>query len=136
MRLGARITGVGSYLPARILTNAELSQRVDTSDEWIVERTGIHQRHIAADDETSSTLGAHAARQALATAGIEARDLDLIVTGTTTPDGLFPAAATLIQHQIGATHAGTFDVNAACTGFLSAFAVGSQFIATGQAERV
>ncbi|MBM4409745.1 MAG: ketoacyl-ACP synthase III [Chloroflexi bacterium] len=135
MRLAARITGVGAYLPERILTNIDLERMVETDDAWIVERTGIRERHIAADHETTSTMGAEAARRALATAGIEATDLDLIVTGTCTPDGLFPAAATLIQHQIGATRAGTFDVNAACTGFLSALSVATNFIVAGQAER-
>ncbi len=136
MTLPARISGVGRYVPERVLTNQELEAMVDTSSDWIVERTGIYERRIAADHETTSTMGTEAARRALASAGIEADTLDLIITGTCTPDGLFPAAASRIQNAIGATRAGAFDVNAACMGFLSAFSAASQFIATGTANRV
>ena len=130
----ARISGVGRYLPSRVLTNHDLEQMVDTSDEWIVERSGIRERHIAADDESSSTMGAEAARMAIASAGIEGSDIDLVVAGTCTPDGPFPSVATRIQHSVGAKRAGAFDVNSACTGFLSALGTSAQFIASGAAE--
>ena len=135
MTLGARITGVGRAVPPRVLTNHDLEQMVNTSDEWIVERTGIRERRIAAPDETASTLGAQAAKRALASAGIGGETIDLVVVGTCTPDGMFPAVASRIQDAIGAQHAAAFDVNAACTGFLSALGVASQFIASGSAQR-
>jgi len=131
-----RIAGVGHYVPERILTNADLERMVDTSDEWIRNRTGIEERHIAAPHETASTLATNAAKRALAQAGIAAADLDLVLAATTTPDGMFPSVASLVQAGIGANRAGAFDVNAACMGFLSAFATGSQFIANGTARRV
>jgi 3-oxoacyl-[acyl-carrier-protein] synthase III len=131
----ARIVGVGRYVPAQVLTNDDLAQRVDTSDRWIVERTGISERRIAADGETTSVLATRAALRALASAGLDASDIDLIVTGTCTPDGMFPAVSTLVQHAIGAPAIAAFDVNAACNGFLSALSVGSQFIASGQSKR-
>ncbi len=131
----ARIIGVGRHLPARVMTNDDLSRIVDTSDEWIVERTGIRERRIASETETTSTLAAEAARRALASAGVDASEVDLIITGTCTPDGMFPAVSTLVQHAIGAGDAMTFDVNAACTGFLSALSTARQFIATGQSRR-
>jgi 3-oxoacyl-[acyl-carrier-protein] synthase III len=135
MRHAARITGVGCYLPERRLTNADLEQMVETSDQWIVERSGIRERRIAADDETSSTMGAEAARRALASAELEPADIDLVIAGTCTPDGMFPATATLIQDAVGVSDAAAFDVNAACTGFLVGLSTASQFIATGSAER-
>lgn len=131
----SRIVGVGRYVPERVLTNDDLSAFVDTSDEWIVERTGIRERRVASETETTSTLAAEAARRALASAGVDASEVDLIVTGTCTPDGMFPAVSTLVQHAIGAGDAATFDVNAACTGFLSALSTASQFIATGESRR-
>ncbi|MEX2229230.1 MAG: beta-ketoacyl-ACP synthase III [Dehalococcoidia bacterium] len=136
MRLPVRITGVGGYLPPRTLTNHELAQMVDTTDDWIFSRTGIRERHIAGPEETSSTMGIAAARAALASADVDAADVDMIVVGTSTPDGMFPATATRIQHGIGATHAGAFDVNAACAGFLHALSVGAQYVASGSAQRV
>ncbi|MEZ4501885.1 MAG: beta-ketoacyl-ACP synthase III [Dehalococcoidia bacterium] len=129
------VTGVGRYLPERVLSNADLEQMVETSDEWIMERTGIRERRIAAPFESSSTMGAEAARQALVSAGLEADAIDLIVVGTSTPDGMFPAAAARIQHAIGATRAAAFDVNSACAGFLAALSTGSQFVAAGGAQR-
>jgi 3-oxoacyl-[acyl-carrier-protein] synthase-3 len=108
---------------------------VDTSDRWIVERSGIRERRIAAADETSSSMGAQAARQALASAELEPGEIDLVIAGTCTPDGMFPATATLIQHAIGAPRAAAFDVNAACTGFLVALSTACQFIAAGDARR-
>lgn len=136
MALAARITGTGCYLPAQVLTNRDLEHLVETTDEWIRERSGIRERRIAAPEETTSTLGAEAARRALASAGIEAASLDLIITATCTPDGMLPASATHIQRQIGATRAASFDLNAACTGFLSGLSTAAQFIQAGSAERV
>ncbi|MQC47578.1 MAG: ketoacyl-ACP synthase III [Chloroflexi bacterium] len=130
----ARIVGVGRYLPDRIMTNEDLAQLVETSDEWITERTGIRERRIAADDETTSGLAAQAAIRALRSAGIDASAVDLIITGTCTPDGMFPAVSTLVQHAIGAPDSAAFDVNAACNGFLSALSTATQFIATGQSK--
>lgn len=135
MTLPVRITGVGRYLPARILSNADLERMVDTSDDWIVSRTGIHERHIVADDETSSTMGARAALEALRSAQLDPADVDLIIVGTCTPDGMFPATATRIQDAIGAPHVTAFDVNAACNGFLTALSTAAQFIAAGGAQR-
>ena len=131
-----RIAGLGHYLPERVLTNADLEKMVETSDQWIRDRTGIEERHIAAPDETSSTLGLCAARIALADAGIEGADIDLVIAATTTPDGFFPSVASLIQGGIGASNAGAFDVNSACVGFLAALSTGFQFVATGAAKRV
>jgi 3-oxoacyl-[acyl-carrier-protein] synthase-3 len=130
----ARIVGTGSYLPAQVLTNADLEQRVDTSDEWIRERTGIRQRHIAADGETTSDLARVAAQRALAAAGVSAGELDLIVVGTTTPDLIFPSTACLLQHKLGAKDCPAFDVNAACTGFLYALSIAEKFVRTGAAR--
>ena len=131
-----RIAGLGHYLPERVLTNSDLEKMVETSDQWIRERTGIEERHVAANHETASSLGATAARMALEQAGIDARDLDLIIVGTTTPDAILPATATMLQERIGATNAGTFDINAVCVGFLTALATATQYIATGQYQRV
>ena len=127
----SRIIGTGSYLPQRILTNAELAARVDTSDEWIVERTGIRQRHIAADGEFTSDLGAEAARKALNNAGLTANDIDLIVVATATPDQTFPACATVIQHKLGMIHGVAFDVAAVCSGFLYALTVADALLTSG-----
>lgn len=131
----ARIAGVGRHVPARVLTNDDLTALVDTSNEWIVERTGIRERRVAGPSEPTSVLAAEAARRALASAGRDASEVDLIITGTCTPDGMFPAVSTLVQHAIGARDAATFDVNAACTGFLTALSTARQFIATGQSRR-
>ncbi len=135
MTFRARIAGVGRFVPERVMTNAELEQLVETSDTWIQERTGIRERRIAAPHESTSTMGAEAARAAIANAGIDPTEIDLVITATCTPDGMFPAAATLIQHAVGATRAAAFDVNAACNGFLSGLNVGMQFIASGQSQR-
>jgi 3-oxoacyl-[acyl-carrier-protein] synthase-3 len=131
-----RIAGLGRHVPERILTNADLERMVETSDEWIINRTGIRERRIAAPHETTSTLATAAARRALADANIAAEDLDLVICATTTPDGLFPSVASLVQEAVGARRAGAFDINAACMGFLSALATASQFIAAGSAQRV
>ena len=130
----ARIVGTGSYLPATILSNAELAARVDTSDEWIVERTGIRQRHIAAEREFTSDLAAAAARKALAAAGLTPDDVDLIVVATATPDQTFPACATVVQHKLGMTSGVAFDVGAVCSGFLYALSVADAMVVTGAAN--
>jgi len=131
-----RIAGLGHYLPERVMTNAELERMVETSDQWIRDRTGIRERRIAAPHETSSSLATEAARMALSDAGIDASDLDLVLVATTTPDGLFPSVASIVQGRIGAVHAGAFDMNAACFGFLVALSTGFQYVATGAARRV
>jgi 3-oxoacyl-[acyl-carrier-protein] synthase-3 len=132
----ARVAGVGKYLPKRILTNSDLERMVETSDTWIRERTGVEERHMAAEHETASTMGIEAARGALDQAGIEAGELDLIIAATTTPDGMFPATASLIQDGLGARRAAAFDINAACVGFVTAMATASQFIEGGAYKRV
>ena len=127
----ARIIGTGGYLPTTVLTNAELAARIDTSDEWIVERTGIRQRHIAAEGEFTSDLGTAAAKRALAAAGLSADDVDLIVVATATPDQTFPACATVIQYKLGMTHGVAFDVGAVCSGFLYALSVADALLTSG-----
>jgi 3-oxoacyl-[acyl-carrier-protein] synthase-3 len=134
--MAARIVGVGKYLPDKVLTNADLERMVETSNEWIVDRTGIRERRLAADDESSASLGTQAARMALQTAGLRPDQIDLIICATCSPDGMFPASASLIQDALGAPQAAAFDVNAACTGFLAALATGAQFINSGVYERV
>lgn len=126
--LRAVIKGTGSALPRRRVSNAELAEKVNTSDEWIVERTGIRFRHIADADETTATLGADAARAALAAAGMGASDIDLIIVATATPDQTFPASATKIQHLLGCNGCVAFDVAAVCSGFLYAFSVAESMI--------
>ncbi len=125
------IVGCGSYVPEKVVTNHDLEALMNTSDTWIVERTGIRQRHIARDDQALSDLAIPAARQALAHAGISASEIDLIIVGTSTPDMLMPATSALVQHAIGATRAAVFDMEAACTGFVQAFIVAQQFLMTG-----
>jgi 3-oxoacyl-[acyl-carrier-protein] synthase III len=128
------ITGVGAHLPARVLTNAELAARVDTSDEWIVERTGIRERRIAGDGEKTSDLAIAAARQALERAGLTGADVDLIVVATTTPDLTFPATAARVQAALGA-HGAAFDLQAVCSGFIFGLATVDNFLARNQAKR-
>ena len=130
------IAGCGSALPQRVMTNADLSKIVDTSDEWIVERSGIKSRHIAGDGETTRSLGAHAARRALAHAGIDAGEVDLIIVATATPDNTFPATATLIQADLGITKGAAFDVQAVCSGFVYGLTVADAMIKAGQAACV
>ncbi|SIN84269.1 3-oxoacyl-[acyl-carrier-protein] synthase III [Sulfurivirga caldicuralii] len=127
----SRIVGTGGYLPEKILTNADLEQMVDTSDAWIRERTGIEQRHIAADDQTTSDLAEQAARQALDMANLAPEDLQLIVVATTTPDKIFPSTACLLQQRLGNHGAPAFDVQAVCSGFIYALSVADQFIRAG-----
>ena len=122
------ITGVGSYLPAKILTNAQLEKMVDTSDEWITTRTGIKSRRQAAKDEFTSDMAAHAAQRAMKKAGVTADQIDLIIVATITPDMPFPATACIVQQKIGARRAAAFDVEAACSGFIYALEIGQQFI--------
>jgi 3-oxoacyl-[acyl-carrier-protein] synthase-3 len=130
----ARIVGTGSYLPPRIVTNQELATRVDTSDEWIVSRTGIRQRHIADERQTSSDLALEAARAALAAAGTTARDLDLIIVATSTPDYVFPSTACLLQAKLGVRGCAAFDVQAVCSGFVYALAVADGLVRSGQSR--
>ncbi|HMP73842.1 MAG TPA: beta-ketoacyl-ACP synthase III [Kiritimatiellia bacterium] len=130
------ITGTGSFVPSRVLTNAELEKMVDTNDQWIVERTGIQERRIAGAEETTSTMGAEAARRALADAGVSAEEVDLILVATITPDMVFPNTACRIQTQIGATRAFCMDLEAACSGFLYALETATQYVATGRVDTV
>jgi 3-oxoacyl-[acyl-carrier-protein] synthase III len=129
------ILGCGSYLPARVLTNGELAQTVDTSDEWIVQRTGIHERRIAADGETTSDMALHAARAALAHAKIDARTIDLIVLATSTPDNTFPASAVSVQAGLGITRGAAFDLQAVCSGFVYGLATADGFLRSGAFKR-
>lgn len=136
----SRITGTGSYLPPRRLTNAELAadlatRGVETSDEWIVERTGIRARHFAAPDVTSSDLGVEAAKNALQAAGLQASDIDLIIVATSTPDMVFPSAACILQNKLGIAGCAAFDVQAVCSGFVYALTVADAMIKTGSASK-
>jgi 3-oxoacyl-[acyl-carrier-protein] synthase-3 len=130
----SRIVGTGSYLPPRIVTNQELATRVDTTDEWIVSRTGIRQRHIADERQTSSDLALEAARAALTAAGTTAGDLDLIIVATSTPDYVFPSTACLLQAKLGVRGCAAFDVQAVCSGFVYALAVADSFVRSGQSR--
>jgi 3-oxoacyl-[acyl-carrier-protein] synthase-3 len=128
------VQGWGAYLPEKVLTNDDLAKIVDTSDEWVRERTGICQRHVAAEGEMTSDLATNAARQALERAGMAGTDIDIIVLGTATPDETFPATATRVQEHIGAHSACAFDIQAACSGFIYALAVADNFLRLGQAK--
>ena len=132
----AAIIGWGMYAPSRIMTNADLSRLVDTSDEWIRSRTGIRERRIAADDETTTTLATNAARDALAVAGVDPRDVDLVIVATASPDYLMPATGVLVARDLGATRAAGFDLNAACSGFVFGLATGASFISSGAYRQV
>lgn len=133
---GSTITGIGRYVPARVMTNRELEALVDTTDEWIVSRTGIRERRIAAPEEATSDLGFEAAKEAMAEARVTAADIDLIIVGTATPDMLFPATACILQDRLGARRAGAFDLLAACSSWVYAAAVAHAYIAGGLAETV
>ncbi len=135
-REGVSVLGIGSYAPERVMTNDEIAGMVDTSDEWIAQRTGIRERRIAAPHESSASLGAEAAGRAIASAGIDPGELDLIVTATASPDYYFPATASLIGERIGADNVAGYDLSAACTGFIYALAQGYSQIASGLAETV
>jgi 3-oxoacyl-[acyl-carrier-protein] synthase-3 len=134
MTIRARVVGCGSYLPQRIVTNDELAERVDTTDDWIIQRTGIRQRHVAAAGELTSDLAEAAAREALERAGLRPTELDLLVLATATPDNTFPATATKVQARLGMTGGFAFDVQAVCTGFVYATAIANNFLITGQAR--
>ncbi len=132
----AKIVGVGAYAPKRVLTNADLEKLVDTSDEWIVQRSGIRERRIADDSEASSDLAVKAAQQALDRANLVPEDIDLILVGTTTPDMFFPTTANLVQHRLGCRRAGSVDLLAACAGSIYSLGIGAQFVQTGKYRRV
>jgi 3-oxoacyl-[acyl-carrier-protein] synthase-3 len=131
----SRITGTGSHLPARILTNFELEKMVDTTDEWIRDRTGIERRHIAADGETTVDLAEHAARRALDAAGVRPCDVDFIAFGTTTPDLVFPNCGVLLQERLGCRGGAAFAVETACSGFLYALSIADKYVRCGEAKR-
>lgn len=130
----AKIAGTGSYLPQKILTNAELESMVDTTDDWIVARTGIKERHIAANGEFTSDLAFHAAKNAIESAGIAAADVDLIIVATTTPDKIFPSVATMVQRKLGIAGCPAFDVQAVCSGFIYALTTADNFIKAGSSK--
>ena len=132
----AQVAGCGAYLPERVMTNADLARIIDTSDEWILTRTGIRQRHLAADGEVTSDLALAAAERAIADAGIKVDDIDLIVLATATPDETFPATATRVQAALGMTRGAAFDVQAVCSGFIYALTVADNFVRLGQADTV
>jgi 3-oxoacyl-[acyl-carrier-protein] synthase III len=134
-KLRSVVLGVGSYLPKRIVSNADLEKSLDTSDAWIVQRTGIRQRHVASEDEPTSRLGHLAAEAALADAGMKAAELDLVIVATSTPDYTFPAVATQIQASLGMTNGAAFDVQAVCSGFVFALATADKFLTSGSAKR-
>lgn len=131
----ARITGIGSYLPEKVLTNKDLEKMMDTSDEWIRERTGIKRRHIAADDETTSSLGLIAARHAMEMADVTAGDLDMIIVATCTPDKVIPGTACIIQRHLGAKRCPAIDINAACSGFIYGLDQANRYLVTGGGRR-
>lgn len=132
----AVIRGTGAYLPDKILTNADLAKQVETSDEWIVQRSGIRQRHIAAEKETTGDMAIHAARQALKNSGLQAADIGGVIVATTTPDRIFPSVAVKVQAELGIPPGPAFDVQAVCSGFIYALSVASTFIQAGQAKRI
>lgn len=132
----SRIAGTGSYLPEKFLTNIDLESMVETSDEWITDRTGIKKRHIAGDDETTTDLAYFAAKNAISAAGIKARDIDMIIVATTTPTRIFPSTAALVQQKLGIHGCPAFDIQAVCTGFVYALTVADKFIKSGSAKNV
>jgi len=134
VRMHSRIAGTGRYLPSRIITNDELSQKIDTSDEWIRTRTGIRQRHVVADGEQTSDLAFFASRAALASASLAPSDIDLIIVATTTPDVVFPSTACILQAKLGANGGPAFDVQAVCSGFVYALAIADRMITSGMAR--
>ncbi|QDH16231.1 beta-ketoacyl-ACP synthase III [Swingsia samuiensis] len=132
----ARLTGVGGYLPRQVITNAELAQKVDTSDEWIKTRTGIEQRHIASEDETTASMAALAAQRALEQAGVSSKEIDAVIVATSTPDKVFPAVAVQVQALLGMEKGFGFDVSAACSGFIFALATANSLIQSGSAKKI
>jgi 3-oxoacyl-[acyl-carrier-protein] synthase III len=135
-RVRAKISALGTYVPPRLLTNSDLEKMVDTSNEWIISRVGIRERHIVDKGVATSDLAVEAAKRALAQRGLAASDIDALILGTVTPDMLFPSTACLVQHKLGAKGMWGFDISAACSGFLYALQTGAQFIATGTHRRV
>lgn len=135
-KMGIKIIGTGSYLPERVITNKDLEKMVDTSDEWIVSRTGIKERRIAEKDVATSDLATMAAKRALENAGIDAKEIDLIIVATVTPDMQFPSCACILQKNIGADNAAAFDISAACTGFIYGFSVAKNFMENGQYKTI
>lgn len=135
MPLRSKITGTGAHLPDQVVTNDDLAKKVDTSDEWIVERTGIRERRIVREGETTSALAFQAAENALEAAGLTGQDIDLVLVATTTPDNTFPSTATKVQAMLGMDHGAAFDVQAVCSGFVYALSVADNFIRVGQAKR-
>ncbi|KYG99250.1 beta-ketoacyl-ACP synthase III [Bradyrhizobium sp. DOA1] len=129
------VLGCGSYLPEQVVTNAQLAARIDTSDEWIVQRTGIRERHVAAEGECTSHLAIKAAQAALTDAGVDAQSIELIVLATSTPDNTFPATAVAVQHGLGINHGAAFDLQAVCSGFVFALATADNFLRTGAYKR-
>ena len=136
MKRYGQITGWGKYVPSRVLTNFDLEQMVDTTDEWIVSRTGIRERRIVEDGETNSAMSTKAAREALAKAGLDPKDLDLIIVATSSPDYLVPPVSSMVQHALGAEGVGAFTLSAGCTGFVYALATAQQYIAGGMADNI
>jgi 3-oxoacyl-[acyl-carrier-protein] synthase-3 len=134
--LRSKITGTGSSLPEKILTNLDLERMVETSDEWITTRTGIKQRRIASEGQYTSTFAVEASRRALEMAGVKAEELDLIILGTVTPDFPFPATACIVQHELGAVNAAAFDLSAACSGFIYGLSIADKYIRSGDAKKV
>ena len=130
----SRIGGTGRYLPERVLTNADMEKIVDTTDAWIRARTGIEERHVATDDEKTSDLCVQAAKIAMADAGVDPQDIDLIVIGTTSPDLLFPNVATIVQHKMGIPACAAFSLEAACSGFIYAISTADKFIRAGDTK--
>jgi 3-oxoacyl-[acyl-carrier-protein] synthase-3 len=135
MKLYSRIIGTGGYLPEMVRTNHDIAKKIDTSDEWIRERTGIEERRIAAPDETASSMAEISSRQAIEAAGIDPGSIDLIIVATSSPDRIFPSTACLLQHKLGIKGCAAFDVQAACSGFIYAFSIADQFIRAGSAKR-
>lgn len=131
----SRIAGTGSYLPEKVLTNADLEKMVDTTDKWIQERTGIRERHIAAPGETTGDMAFVAAQRAMEAAGVDPSEIDLLILGTTTPDLVFPSTAALLQKRLGLPECGAMDVNAACTGFIYALSIADKFVRLGEAGK-
>ena len=136
MTVYSRIIGTGSYLPDKVLANSDLARLVDTSDEWIYTRTGIRQRHIAADDQVCSDLALIASRRAMEAAGVSAEDIDLVIVATTTPDMVFPSTACLLQAKLGMTRGAAFDLQAVCSGFVYALATADNFMKSGQYRHI
>jgi len=133
---GAKIIGLGSYVPERVMTNFDLEKMVDTTYEWIFSHTGMRERHIAAPEQATSDLAIEAGKAALADAGLAPEDLDLVIVATVTPDMFFPSVSSLVQGALGATHAGAFDILIGCTGFVYALSTASAFVQAGVANRV